>query len=62
MLLPLVLLVDPLPVRYLIEFNGRLTRNKPLELFFSETAIGDFSGGYFMNKANIGSYICGLKQ
>ena len=51
-LLPLVLLVDPLPVRYLLEFNSRLTRNKHLELFFSEMAIGNFSGGYFMNKEN----------
>ena len=34
--------------------------------FLSETAIGDFSGGYFMNKTNdclmIGSYVCGLKS
>ena len=32
---------------------------------FFETAIGGFSGGYFMNKTNdclIGSYVCGLKS
>ena len=41
-----------------------LTRSKPLKLFFCETAIGDLSGGYFMNKVNdcliIGSCVCGL--
>ena len=34
------------------------------KLFFFEMAIGDFSGGYFMNKMNdclmVGSYVCGL--
>ena len=36
------------------------------KIFFFETAIGDFSGGYFMNEANdclmIGSYVCGLNS
>ena len=43
-----------------------LTRSNPLKLFFFETAIGDFSGGYSMNKANeflmIGSHNCGLNS
>ena len=29
-----------------------LTRSKLLKLFFFETAIGDFNGGYFVNKEN----------
>ena len=37
-----------------------------LKLFFFETAIGDFSGGYLMNKTNdclmIGSYVCGFNS
>ena len=49
----LVLLTRPftrsLPARYRIQW---LTRSKPLKLFCFETAIGDFSGGYFMNKTN----------
>ena len=36
------------------------------EAFFFETLVGNFSGGYSMNKTNdflmIGSYICGLNS
>ena len=39
-----------------------LTLSKSLKLFFFETVIGEFSGGYFMNKANdclmIGRRLC----
>ena len=42
------------------------TRSSPLKKFFFGTAIGDFSGGYFLNKTNdclmIGSYVCGLNS
>ena len=35
---------------YLLELSQWLTRSNPLKKFCFETAIGNFNGGYFMNK------------